>query len=109
MGQASLDLSENPMFNTIYMIVFYETYKAKTPPSTVTYPLSIVNVLEHVEAVLDDGLQYLLVFVSTLANAGQIGHNVWQQFLVVLWKASKLTFSTLYLLLNMDPAEKDLG
>lgn len=51
----------------------------------VTYPLSIINVLKHVEAVLDDGLQYLLVFVGTLANAGQIGHNIWQQILVVLW------------------------
>lgn len=78
-------------------------------PGIVTYPLSIINVFKHVEAVVDDGLQYLLVFVGTLANAGQIGHNIWQQILVVLWEAPILTFSTLYLLLNMNPEEKDSG
>lgn len=74
-----------------------------------TYPLSIINVLKHVEAVVDDGLQYFLVFVGTLTNAGQIGHDIWQQILVVLWEAPKLTFSTLYLLLNMKPEEKGSG
>lgn len=74
-----------------------------------THSLSIINVLKHVEAVVDDGLQYLLVFVGTLANAGQIGHNIWQQVLVVLWEAPKLTFGSLDLLLNVNPEEKDSG
>lgn len=35
------------------------------------------------EAVVDDGLQYLLVLLGLDAIAGQTGQNIWQQMLVV--------------------------
>lgn len=47
-------------------------------------PLAILNVLKHVDAVVDDGLQHLLVVVCTLADAGQVGLNSRQQILVAL-------------------------
>lgn len=42
------------------------------------YPLAVFNVLKHVEAVVNDALQDLLVVVRTLADLGQIGQNIWQ-------------------------------
>ena len=48
------------------------------------YPPAIFNVLKHVEAVVNDGLQQLMVSVCTLADLGQVGQNIWQQNLVVL-------------------------
>lgn len=49
------------------------------------FPLAVLNVFKHVEAVVNDGLQQLLVVVCTLADLGQVGQNIWQQILVVLW------------------------
>lgn len=78
-------------------------------PGIEAYPLTIINVLKHVEAVVDNVLQYPLVLVSTLANPAQVGHNIWQQILVVLWQTPKLTLSAFHLLLNMNPGKKDSG
>lgn len=61
------------------------------------------------ETVVDDGLQHLLVVVCTLADPGQVGQNIWQQILVALRKAPKLTLSTLDLLLDMDPDRRYTG
>ena len=58
------------------------------------------------EAVVNDGLQQLLVVVRALANLGQVGQNIWQQVLVALWQAPKLTLGTFDLLLDMDPDKK---
>lgn len=48
------------------------------------HPLAIFNVLKHVEAVVNDGLQQVVVLLCTLADLGQVGQNVRQQILVVL-------------------------
>lgn len=52
---------------------------------------------------MNDGLQQLVVLLSTLADLGQVGQNVWQQILVVLGETVKLALSTFDLLLDMDP------
>lgn len=49
-----------------------------------SHPLAIFNVLKHVQAVVNDGLQQFVVLLSTLADLGQVGQNVWQQILVFL-------------------------
>lgn len=55
------------------------------------------------EAVVDDGLQQLLVLLRTPPDLGQVGQNVWQQILVLLGETVKLELSTLDLLLDVDP------
>lgn len=67
------------------------------------YLLAVVNVFKHVDAVVDDGLQDLLVVVCTPADLGQVGQNGWQQVLMMLREAEKLTLSTFDLLLDMNP------
>lgn len=47
------------------------------------HPLAIFNVLKHVEAVVNDGLQQFVVLLCTPADLGQVGQNVWEQILVV--------------------------
>ncbi len=42
------------------------------------YPLAILDVLKHVEAVVNDGVQQLLVVVCTLADPSQVRQNIWQ-------------------------------
>lgn len=49
-----------------------------------SHPLAIFNVLKHVQAVVNDGLQQFVVLLCTLADLGQVGQNVWQQILVFL-------------------------
>lgn len=49
-----------------------------------SHPLAIFNVLKHVQAVVNDGLQQFVVLLCTLADLGQVGQNLWQQILVFL-------------------------
>ncbi|TNN86449.1 hypothetical protein EYF80_003219 [Liparis tanakae] len=78
----------------------------KSASNAEPYPVAIFNVLKHVEAVVNDGLQDLLVVVRTLADPGQIGQNIWQQILVSLRETQNLTLGPLDLLLDVDPDMK---
>lgn len=49
------------------------------------YPLTILHVLKHVKAVVNNSLQHLLVVVRTLPEPSQVGQNPRQQPLVVWW------------------------
>lgn len=48
------------------------------------------------------GLQHLLVSVDTVANLGQIGNEVCQKLLVVIWKASELPLGSIHSFMNMN-------
>ena len=68
----------------------------------VSHLFTVFHILEHVDTVEYDGLQYILVVVHTVLDAGEVGRDRREKHLMVLWKTSVLTLCALHALLNMD-------
>lgn len=82
---------------------YYKHLPSTWPAFLRSYPFAVPDVLKHIQAVVNDGLQHLLVVFRALADLGQVGRDTWQHVLVVLGQAPKLALSTFDLLLDMDP------
>ncbi len=54
------------------------------------------------EAVVHYGLQNLLVSVDTVANLVQIGNEICQKLLVVIWKKSELPLGSIHSFMNVN-------
>lgn len=72
---------------------------------TESYPFTVIlHIFKHMETVLNDSLQNLLVMFGALADPGQVWQNTRNQWLMVRRKALELTLSSDDLLLNVGPA-----
>lgn len=68
----------------------------------------ILHVLEHVRAVLDDGLQDLLVALHAAADLGQLTQEAGEELLMAAGEAEELPLAPLQPLINVGPgSERD--
>ncbi len=54
------------------------------------------------EAVVHYGLHHLLISVDTVANLVQIGNEISQKLLVVIWKKSELPLGSIHSFMNVS-------